>query len=118
MDMEEIKAKLLIIGSLSPEDVPASPYLLVEDEERVIVVSGGSFAEVCDGGLDAVNAQAVRKALRIANMTPVFISSARPLPDYDFLSSEMNQWSRNWWWDFVAELMERFEEPSSLSLAA
>jgi hypothetical protein len=112
--VDEIKARLLVIGALDPTAVPASPFILVEDENRVIVVSGGSFAEICEGGLGDVNAQAVRQVLRVSSLTPVFISPARTLPDVEFLSDEMNAWTRRWWKEFVAEKCRQLEEEAEL----
>jgi hypothetical protein len=112
--VDEMKARILIIGPIDPESVPGSPCILVEDEGRVIVVSGGSFAEICEGGLNDVNAQAVRQALKVSSLTPIFISSPRTLPDFEFLSDEMNEWTRAWWQEFATVTDFRLREEADL----
>ena len=117
--MDELKARILIIGPIDPESVPGSPCILVEDEGRVIVVSGGSFAEICEGSLNDVNAQSVRQALKVSGLTPIFISAPRTLPEFEFLSEEMNEWTRTWWQEFATVTDYRLrEEADMLPVAA
>lgn len=102
-----MNARLLIVD---PETAPSSPLIpnLVVDNEGKIVLCGDYWAlPVNSADLSQVTLEEVRAAMRLRpNYCPsLFLSPMRELPSEDLMSPEALAWSRQWWLDYVSELV-------------
>jgi hypothetical protein len=113
-----MNARLAIIHpqNLKPEDLaepPLAPYLVLE-QKRGIFLSRLEWGKRLDAAsLEDVTGEDIRKALRLKEETPIYITSVHALPSDDLMSAEFLSQAQVWWKETVVELLR--QEPAGVA---